>query len=270
MPDVQRDFSGSMPEYYDKCLGPAWFDPFALDLSQRLPGNPEGGVLEIACGTGLVTRRLRKRLDQSCRLVATDISKAMIDYARQSLADVERIEWREADATSLPFSKSEFGAVVCAFGLMFVPDKEAALREVRRVLKHDGIFLFNVWDRIEENAHAVALARAIEQLFPNDSEMKYGIPYEMSDPEMLRDLMIAGGFDQVHIEKKRIEVGRISALTIATGQIHGTPRSVLIEKRGVSLADAVEKVAAELTQIGGADRYRGSAQAFVVTARAAA
>jgi SAM-dependent methyltransferase len=243
---------------------------FAADLAHRLPSRPPGDVLEIACGTGLVTRRLRQHLDETCRLVATDISKPMIDYARERLAGVQPIEWREADAAKLPFSDGEFGAVVCAFGLMFVPDKKAALREVRRVLKHHGVFLFNVWDRIEENAHAAALAEAIEDLFPGDPEMQYRIPFEMGDPELLRELLMAGGFREVQIEKKRIQVGPVSAHTVATGQIRGTPRSALIEQRGVSLEQAVIKVAAALTKVGGANPYRGSAQAFVVNARAAA
>ena len=80
MVDVRVSFSGSIPEYYDSCLGPAWFEAFAADLAQRLPAKPPGDVLEIACGTGLLTRRVRERLDPARRLVATDLSKAMLDF----------------------------------------------------------------------------------------------------------------------------------------------------------------------------------------------
>ena len=141
MADVRASFSGSIPEYYDRCLGPAWFDAFAADLARRLPAKPPGDVLEIACGTGLVTRRLRERLDSTVRLVATDLSNAMLDYARAKLSESKDIAWREADAVKLPFGDGEFGAVVCAFGVMFVPDKQAAFREARRVLKEGGILL---------------------------------------------------------------------------------------------------------------------------------
>jgi len=82
MAEVRASFSGSIPEYYDSCLGPAWFDAFAVDLAQRLPSKPPGDVLEIACGTGQVTRRLRERLDPTVGVVATDLSKAMLDYPR--------------------------------------------------------------------------------------------------------------------------------------------------------------------------------------------
>jgi SAM-dependent methyltransferase len=267
MVDVSASFSGSIPEYYDSCLGPAWFDAFAVDLAQRLPAKPPGDVLEIACGTGLVTRRLRERLDPTVRLVATDLSKAMLDYARVKLSDSKGIEWREADAVSLPFGDREFGAVVCAFGVMFVPDKKAAFREACRVLKEGGIFLFNVWDRIEENPHIAATAGVVEGLFPDDEEMRFRIPYEMYDPALLQRLLAEAHFGDVKIEKKRLQLDRVSARTMAIGQIRGTPRSLLIEKRGVPLDEVVEKVTAALTQIGGADLYRGSAQAVVAEAR---
>jgi ubiquinone/menaquinone biosynthesis C-methylase UbiE len=127
--DVAADFTGSMPEYYDRIMGPAQFDAFAADLVGRLSTRPPGDVLEIACGTGIVTRRLRERLDSRLRLVASDLSRSMLDYARQKLGGMRGIEWREADAAALPFKDASFGAVVCAFGVMFVPDKKAVFRE---------------------------------------------------------------------------------------------------------------------------------------------
>ena len=267
MVDTSANFSGSVPEYYDSCLGPAWFDAFAVDLAQRLPAKPPGDVLEIACGTGLVTRRVRERLDPTVRLVATDLSGAMLDYARGKLSDSKGIEWREADAVNLPFGDCEFGAVVCAFGVMFVPDKEAAFREACRVLKEGGIFLFNVWDRIDENPHVAANAEVVEGLFPGDEEMRFRIPYEMHDPALLQRLLAQAYFGDVKIEKKRLRLDRVSARTIAIGQIRGTPRSLLIEKRGVPLDEVVEKVTAALARIGGANPYRGPAQAVLVEAR---
>ena len=127
MVSASASFTG--PQYYNDLLGPICFDTFAADLVRRFPKRPPGDVLEIACGTGLVTRRLRERLSPSLRLVATDLSKAMLDYARAQLDGRRGIEWREADALKLPFEDKEFGAVVCGFGMMFVPDRQAALRE---------------------------------------------------------------------------------------------------------------------------------------------
>jgi SAM-dependent methyltransferase len=267
MVDTSATFTGSIPRYYDGIFGPAYLDAILLDLARRLPAKPPGDVLEIACGTGLLTRHLRERLDPAVRLVATDLSPAMLDYARGKLGSSKNLDWREADAAKLPFGDGEFGAVVCSFGVMFVPDKNAMFGEMRRVLKPGGILLFNVWDRIEVNPHILANAEVVEGLFPGDPEMRFRIPYEMYDFALLRGLLAEAQFANVKIAKVDVPITGASARTIATGQIRGTPRSLLIEKRGVALDDVIDKVTAALTRIGGADPYRGITKSIVVEAR---
>ena len=191
----------------------------------------------------------------------------MLDYARGKLGDGEGIEWREADALRLPFEDRTFGAVVCGFGIMFVPDRQAMLKEARRVLVEGGIILFNVWDAIEENPHAAIYAAVIEAMFPGDAEMRFRIPYDMNDPGYLRLLLAGARFRETLIERNRIEIDGVDPLTLATGQIRGTPRSALIAKRGASLDRVVERVADALAAAGG-DPYSGYAQAVIVQARA--
>jgi SAM-dependent methyltransferase len=265
MVSASATFSG--PEYYDKLLGPIYFDPFAVELVRRLPPRPPGGVLEIACGTGLVTRRLRERLDPALHLTATDLSAAMLDYARAQLGERKGIEWREADALKLPFPDGAFGALVCGFGMMFVPDHQGMFREARRVLVEDGILLFSVWDRVEENPHALANAEVVESLFPGDAEMRFRIPYAMHDPALLLRLLAGARFGEPRIETKRIAIDGADPRNLATGQIRGTPRSALIEKRGVPLELVIDKVTAALVYSGG-NPYRGYAQAVIVEAQA--
>jgi SAM-dependent methyltransferase len=268
MVGLNANYAGSIPGYYDDCLGPAWFHAFAADLVQRLPAKPPADVLELACGTGIVTRRLRERLDPSLRLVGSDVSKAMLDFARSKLIDQGGIEWREADAASLPFEDGEFGAVVCAFGIMFVPDKRAAMRQARRVLKKGGTLLFNVWDRMEQNRHVVLTAGVMEELFPGDEELSFRRLYEMHDPALLQALVAEGGFHEVRIERKVMEIRGVTARSVATGLIRGSPRSLLIEKRGGSLDEVVERVGAALEKAAGSVIYAGTASAVVVEARA--
>lgn len=267
MVDTSANFGGSVPEYYDRYLGPAWFNAYAVQLARQLPPDPKGDVLETACGTGIVTRRLREHLEPRRHLVATDLSKAMLDYARAKLGEQAGLEWREADAAKLPFADRAFAAVVCGFGVMFVPDRAAVFSEARRVLKKGGVFLFTVWDRLEENRHAAVNAEVIEGLFPGDPEMRFRAPFEMHDPALLTRMLGEAGFREVRIAKKRVPVEGIAARDLALGQIRGTPRSLLIEKRGVALDSVIEQVVAALTREGG-DPYRGSANALVVEARA--
>lgn len=258
-------FSG--PQYYDQHLGPIQFDPFAAELVRRLPPRPPGDVIEIACGTGLVTRRLRERLDPALRITATDLSATMLDYAKAQLGEREGIEWRQADALKLPFPDGAFGAVVCGFGIMFVPDRQAMLQEARRVLVDGGILLLSVWDRVEENPHALASAEVIEAMFPGDAEMRFRTPYEMHEPALLLQLLAGARFRDARIETKRIPFAGVDPRNIATGQMRGTPRSALIESKGVSLDLVIEKVASELARRGG-NPYRGHAQGLLVQARA--
>jgi SAM-dependent methyltransferase len=267
MPGTKASFGGNMPEHYDRHLGPAQFEPFAAFLAERLPRRPAGDVLEVACGTGLLTRRLRERLDPSVRLVATDLSAGMLEFARQAVGADGGLHWREADAMRLPFADGEFGAVVCGFGLMFVPDKLAALREARRTLKPGGLLLLSVWDRIEEIPHALAGAEVIEGLFPGDPEMRFRVPYELHDQDALLGLLADAGFREARSERRLHRITGIAVRDLATGQIRGTPRSALIEKRGVSLEAAIDKLAARLTQVGG-DPYSGQIAGYLVEARA--
>src|SRR5438309_10776420 len=166
MVDIAADFSGSMPEYYDTILGPAQLEAIATDLVRRLPVRPKGDVLELACGTGIVTQRLRERVDSTFRLVATDISEAMLAYARNKVKG--KIDWRVADAAALSFKDATFGAVVCALGVMFVPDKPRLFSEMRRVLIEGGMVLFSCWDRLELNPRAQASGGGMRELMRAD------------------------------------------------------------------------------------------------------
>jgi SAM-dependent methyltransferase len=265
--NARATFGGSIPEYYDRCLGKAYFGPPAAELARRVPANPGGPVLEIACGTGLASRRIRERLDPSIRMVATDLSPAMIEYARAQ-PGTEGIEWREADASKLPFADGEFALVACALGFMFPPDKAKACSEVKRVLKPGGRLVFSVWDRIEENPTGLVGAEALEGLAPGDPDLVFRTQYELGDTDLLRRMVTGAGFVDVRIDPVPLEVSGVSARTIATGQVRGTPRANLIAKKGFDLERVIDTVAAALARHGGADPYRSPSRAIFVEARA--
>lgn len=267
MVDVSRNFSGSMPEYYDSIMGPAQFEGYGADLVRRLPAKPAGDVLEVACGTGRVTRQLREHLASAVRLVATDLSDAMLEYGRRKVGGA--IEWQKADATALPFKDAAFGAVVCAFGVMFVPDKQAAFREARRVLREGGVLLFNVWDGLENNPHGQVAEQVMSRRFPGDAAMTGGsLPYQFNDRKAIAAMLADAGFGQVRMEPVRLPCSAPSARDFATGQLRGTPRGGLVEQRGVKVEPIIEEVAQGLARLGGEKPFRYTPQALVVEARA--
>lgn len=267
MVDTAADFGGSVPEHYDTILGPAQFAAIAADLVRRMPVRPKGDVLELACGTGLVTARLRERVDPFLRVVATDLSDDMLGYARSKVRG--KIDWRKADASALPFKDATFGAVVCGLGVMFVPDKKKLFAEARRVLGEGGLLLFNVWDRIDRNPHGYATAQTFERLFPGDPDMKWAnVPFGFADPDAIRRHLDEARFSAVQIDPLKITVKAPSARAYATGQIRGTPRGALLGQKGVNVDDVIGRVAEGLAAVGGAEPFSVEAHLLVIQAKA--
>src|SRR6185436_20903139 len=179
---------------YDKYLVPLIFEPYAIDLARRLAALPLTNVLELAAGTGVVTRRLAMALPDTVFIVATDLSQPMLDQAA-SVGTRRPVEWRQADAFQLPFDKGSFDAVVCQFGVMFLPDKARAFAEARRVLRRGGTFIFNTWDRIEENEFPQVVGEALAQRFPQDPpRFMERVPHGYHDTATIRRDLSGGGF----------------------------------------------------------------------------
>jgi ubiquinone/menaquinone biosynthesis C-methylase UbiE len=238
-------FVGSIPDNYDRYLGPVLFDPYAVDLVSRLNVSADASVLELACGTGIVTRRLRDRLGSEAKLVATDLNEAMLDYASKKFRPEEIVEWKQADATDLPFADQSFDAVVCQFGLMFFPDKEKAVSETYRVLKPGGTFLFNVWDAIEYNelpniAHAI-----IAEFFDDNPPDFYEVPFSFHDLESINSLVSAAGFTEIQLAVLRLPAVSPSAEEAAKGLVHGNPVINVIRERSESSIPEIEAAVAE-------------------------
>ena len=168
MVTTDKLFAGSIPEIYDRFMVPLIFEFYAEDLAKRLAkANPQA-ILETAAGTGVLTRAIASRARMDAQITATDLNPPMVNYAAAKQSGDARITWRQADALALPFEDRTFDAVACQFGAMFFPDKIQGYREARRVLKPDGRFYFNVWDRISENEFANVVTEALAELFPDD------------------------------------------------------------------------------------------------------
>ena len=167
MADTDKVFSGSIARLYETHLVPLIFEPYATDLKQRVAAASVSRILEVAAGTGVVTRALATLPNERLSLVATDLNQAMLDQAAAVGTD-RPVEWRQADALALPFADGEFDAVVCQFGVMFFPDRPRAFSEARRVLRPGGVLFFSAWDRIEENEFADTITTALAAVYPQD------------------------------------------------------------------------------------------------------
>ncbi len=162
-------FAGSIPENYDRYMVPLIFESYAQDISRRAAALSPKAVLETASGSGVVTRALARGLSPDASYMVTDLNQPMLDYAATRQEQDNRITWRKADAQALPFDDAAFDLVCCQFGVMFFPDRPSAYREARRVLRPGGCFLFNAWDRIEENVFADDVTNALAEFFPERS-----------------------------------------------------------------------------------------------------
>jgi SAM-dependent methyltransferase len=203
-------------------------------------------------------------------LVATDLNQPMIDYARSKIGAVDRIDWRPADAASLPFGPGSFSALACQFGLMFVPDKEAAFREARRVLAKGGLFALNVWASFEHNPFGRIAHETIGSFFSTDPPNFYQVPFGFHDPEALRRLLEANDFGQLALESVTLEARSPSARSFAVGLVKGNPVSIAIQERGVGLDAIVDALETALARVGGDNPFRSTMRALVVTAHAGA
>ena len=265
--DERARFHGSIPELYDRHLGPVIFEPYAADLARRVASAAPRALLEVACGSGIATARLRAALPD-CRIVATDLNDAMIAYARAKPDMPRDVEWRTADATALPFDAASFDAVACQFGYMFVPDKAKAFAETRRVLAPGGLLAFNLWDSLRENPFAAIANATIDAHFPRDPPDFYATPMGFHDVPRVRAMLDAAGFSAIAVEHVRLQNRAVSAQSFAVGLVKGNPVALSIKERGGDAEAIVREVAAALARDGGDSPYRSAMQALVVTARA--
>ena len=245
-------FAGSIPGLYHQLLGPLLFEPYAWDLAQRAGALRPGHILETAAGTGIVTGALLREAPRA-EIVATDLNQAMLDIASARLMSW-RVAFRQADALALPFADASFDAVVCQFGVMFFPDRIAAYREARRVLKPGGRFLFNAWDRLENNPVTAAVAEALTALFPENPPSFYSrVPFGYHNKLLIEADLRAAGFTEIATETVE-KSSRVDARNAATGLCQGSPLRAEIEERGPGrLDEATDAAAAALAHFDGID-----------------
>jgi SAM-dependent methyltransferase len=267
MAATDKLFAGSIPQLYEQFLVPLIFEPYALDLTERIAAAQPRDVLETAAGTGVVTRAMAARLAASVRITATDLNPPMLDHAARQLSD-DRIAWRQADALKLPFGDGSFDVAACQFGVMFFPDRVQGFREARRVLRPGGHFLFSVWGPIADNEFADVVTEAVAALFPNDPPRFLArTPHGCHDADKIRADLTAAGFGKISIDTVDAKSRAASPRDPAVGFCQGTPLRNEIEARDASrLEEATSAAATAIARRFGSGPVEGRISALVITA----
>lgn len=260
-------FAGSVPEVYERLLVPLIFEVYADDLVRRTHQLAPGSVLEVAAGTGVVTRALAADLDASVEITASDLNPDMIAHA-ESVGTSRPVDWRRADVMQLPFRESSFDVVVCQFSAMFFPDRAKAYAEIKGVLREGGTFLFNVWDAIADNEFAAVVTDAVGELFPDDPpQFLARTPHGYHDETTIRSDLAAGGFTSVTIEAVEHRSRAATADVPAIAYCQGTPLRNELERRDPArLHEATAHATRRLTERFGPTDLDGKIRGFVITA----
>jgi ubiquinone/menaquinone biosynthesis C-methylase UbiE len=267
MSEVDKVFSGSIPKLYESHLVPLIFEPYAEDLKKRVGSMNVSRILEIAAGTGVLTRALATLPGSGVSIVATDLNQTMLDEAA-TVGTTRPVRWQQADAMALPFADGEFDAVVCQFGAMFFPDKAHAFSEARRVLKAGGVFIFNVWDHIAENEFADTVTTALAAVFPDDPPRFLArTPHGYHEQSTIERDLAAGGFAKPAQTATVAARSRAdSAHRVAVAYCQGTPLRNEIESRNAArLGEATDIATTEIARRFGLYSVDGKIQAHVVS-----
>ena len=225
-------FVGDIPSHYDGGLGPNIFHDYGDRLASLCSGDSAQTVIELAAGTGIVSRKLRDQLPSDTPLLVTDLNQPMLDVARAKFSASENVEFQVANAMELPFENEAFDLMVCQFGVMFFPDKPASYREAARVLKPGGRYLFNVWGSMSENPFSEMAHNVAARFFPDNPPGFYAVPFHYGDAQAVRADLEAGGWDDIEHETINLEKEIVDHEAFGRALVYGNPLIDEIRERG--------------------------------------
>ncbi|MEP1207665.1 MAG: class I SAM-dependent methyltransferase [Rhizobiaceae bacterium] len=240
-------FVGDIPAHYDGGLGPNIFVDYADRLADQCCNEDVSSAVELAAGTGIVSRRLRDKLPPDTPLLVTDLNAPMLEVAKGKFSPGENVEFGVANAMELPFDDDSFDLMACQFGVMFFPDKPASYREAARVLKPGGRYVFNVWSAMSENPFSQMAHEVGAQVFPDDPPGFYKVPFHYGDPDAVRADLAAGGWHDVEHETIELNKTIVNPQAFATALVYGNPLIDEIRERGgVDPKDVISKMMSAL------------------------
>jgi ubiquinone/menaquinone biosynthesis C-methylase UbiE len=222
----------SFPEIYERWLVGPLFRPWAEVILDELGVVAGDRVLDVACGTGIVARVAMERVGDAGQVVGVDSNPQMLMVAR----DVNgRIDWREGNAVSLPLNRGEeFDVVVCQQGLQFIPDKPAAVRQMRDALAPEGRVGVATWRPVEE----IPLIRELHGVVEKRLGPIIDNRHRLGDASLLETLLREAGIQHLHVKTMSLRVSfedgeifvRLNAMALVGMSAAG--KQLTVEERG--------------------------------------
>lgn len=231
-------FGANPAENYERFFVPTIGAPAATNLVGRAAIRSGERVLDVACGTGIVARLAADRVTPGGSVDALDVNPAMLAVARASTPPAMSITWHEAEAGAMPFPDDVFDVVLCQMGLQFMPDKNAALEEMRRVLRPGGRILVSMPG--PAGPIFELLATAMERHINAEAAGFVRLVFSLHDTSEIEELMTAAGFRDVEVEARDVPFRLPAPRQFLWQYVHSTPLGAVVGNADESSRSALE------------------------------
>lgn len=221
--------SNDAAEVYERCFVPAIFGQWAPQVSAAAQVASNDRVLDVGCGTGVLARAAADHVADDDQVTGLDLNEGMLAVAGRLRP---QINWRQGDATHLPFSDASFDVVMSQFALMYFPDRVAALKEKWRVLRPGGRLAIAVWGPFELATGYVILTEIAQRWGGQAAADVLTAPFALGDKDEVRDLFTIAGITEVIVE---LWPGTIRFPTIdafVETEVKGSPLETLLDEEG--------------------------------------
>ncbi len=203
---------------YEALFVPALFEPWTKHLIQGAGVGQGSRVLDVACGSGILTRHAYRQVGETGHATGLDPAPGMIAAA----SEIEPgIEWVLGSAEELPFADEHFDCVVSQFGMMFFHDKDAAARQMFRVLATDGRLAVAVWNSIANNPVYGDIIAVLDEHVSTAAGDALRLPYSLGDAADVADVFGAAGFTDVKFDTRIENACFPSSRTMVEADLRG-------------------------------------------------
>lgn len=233
------NYGGDAPSNYDKFFVPTIGGPVAKDLLAIAGLKAGERILDVACGTGVVTRLAAQAVGSSGKVTGLDLNPGMLAVARSTMPADLSIEWIEADAAAMPLEDKTYDVVLCQMGLQFIPNKLAALREMGRVLAPGGRVHVNVPG--PKPKLFASMAEGIARHIGQDGATFVDLVFSMHDTGELRDLFQRSGFRDVQVDTTPKLILAPPPQEFLWQYIHSTPLAQIAMDADEQVRDSLER-----------------------------